>query len=71
MQLCIETIFTSILSGKEKIHIKYLFLALQAADDLFLSRIHFTVSGFITVLFFYIVQIGATLRAFGRYLSNR
>ncbi len=70
MQLCKEKIFNIILTGKEKIHV-YLFLGLKAADDLLWSRIHFTVSGFIRDLFYYIVQIGATLRAFGRYFNIR
>ena len=56
--------------GKEKIP-TYLFSLLQAADDLSWSRINFTVSGFLRVMLFCIVQIGATLRAFGRYFSIR
>ncbi len=58
------------LTGKEKIHM-YLFLGLQAADDLSWSRIDFTVSDLLRVMFFYIVQIGATWRVFGRYFSIR
>jgi hypothetical protein len=45
----------------------FLFLGLQAADDLWLSIADYTVSGFRRVLYFYIVQISA----FGKYFNIR